>query len=1377
MSETKSFIGDDGIAQDYIYDDKTGLWVLKNPSSKEIKKEEETRLDLQTSNRNPEYNSYKEYVTLMDESDLEPSVSSDIERVVSGVVQGPFRLASDFIGSPIASMLDKEEEYAKAESAVFEAVTPEGAWNPTTNRIKDTETFIGGGLNLASYFVGGGIIYKTLGKYSKTKDLSTFKKGLISEQAVEQLIVNDPVSWNLATGFKDTPVLEYLAGDQEDNVLLNRAKMAAAHGVLATAIIKGGGAGVRGLKDAFKSSGFSKESVEYQSKKLFNKKVDDLTDVEVAEVTEAVLKAKRQKELQDPSKIVENTRKFLEDDAEGIAQIVNQNESFIHSIVNRVFTTRGFFSKRAKALQQESIHKQRQTIKKAENIVRRLKTFMDDRISKTGDESLISKVSDALSDEKYLTLKSAEQIKYLRDNYGFTIKIAKEVRDSRKLIDSLSQTLLDSNVGIEVLSKSISSNIGKYLTRSYRMYEDAGFKPDPSQVERAKEAIVKNKAGGVPLEDLKPEVLTRYVNEADIQMNNILSQGGKKSFTDYIASVRKINTELLTGRKDIDIEIRKAMGEITDPSEVILLTSKKLATATETNNFFRRFYELAGAAPKDTSKFSLAIKEARKQLEDSGTGGNFVTDLDGNVGKLIDDVDQQKKILGNTKLKEGQVLALFKDLSGKQTPSILNKNNYKTIAKDKELETLANRIYKKSGGTYSESKYIFDTQMDIPKLPNGLNDPKLQKRFNVQIQGTNSILDNKWTTPEVARALNNLEDTFIWGGQPLKNMTFFQYLGMAKGFNQKMRTVYDYTTQLRNGLGGIQFGLANGINPFNNGEMTFSLLKQEIANQATNKQFSNFYEKMLGLGVVNTSVRLGESRALLAIADETAPIRMFEKLSNVAKKYDKSGKVSSWGKIARDTPEDIYMATDDFFKMNAFVTELDWLKRANPKLAKTKKGLEELEKQAANKVKNTMPNYDRVPPAIKALREMPLGNFVAFPAEILRTSAHIMKTSLDEMLSGNAVMVDRGRRRFAGYVTTNLGWYAAGSESAHLLGWTDEEIKAHNTLQERPEYDQKSHDNLFSILKDDDGVSRIYAAKRQFIDSYYDISSIFTAAVNEVERGKLRGEDVDTIVTNAVMGGLKKLTRAYTSQAMFTEAISDIITAGLADDGTASSGKRIFDDKDIDTLIFSSLAHLAKSYSPGILLDAKKVTEAIFNVPDSKTGRPDNLKNIAIEFSTGINFSEHDPVDQFERHTKRYLRLSRLVKDPEVNYNLSSEDYANRYIKAAGDQYNLQQNFYRYILAMKDLEYSDSEINDLLKENGIKEPPTRETLINGIFTYKPINSESIEALYDEATDKDVKGSIEKNIYNMNIFQESLQHIDLHPVDEDSKIIQELLKKI
>ena len=56
-----------------------------------------------------------------------------------------------------------------------------------------------------------------------------------------------------------------------------------------------------------------------------------------------------------------------------------------------------------------------------------------------------------------------------------------------------------------------------------------------------------------------------------------------------------------------------------------------------------------------------------------------------------------------------------------------------------------------------------------------------------------------------------------------------------------------------------------------------------------------------------------------------------------------------------------------------------------------------LDNEAASIVRNNIPNYAYVGNAVKGLRKLPVGNFVSFPAEIIRTGVNIVERALDEI--------------------------------------------------------------------------------------------------------------------------------------------------------------------------------------------------------------------------------------------------------------------------------------------------------------------------------------------------------------------------------------------
>ena len=140
-------------------------------------------------------------------------------------------------------------------------------------------------------------------------------------------------------------------------------------------------------------------------------------------------------------------------------------------------------------------------------------------------------------------------------------------------------------------------------------------------------------------------------------------------------------------------------------------------------------------------------------------------------------------------------------------------------------------------------------------------------------------------------------------------------------------------------------------------------------------------------------------------------------------------------------------------EMMAFLSSQAHSRITDPEMGNLLTSLESqdlTEEQAANIVRNTMPNYDRVPKGVKALRQLPIGSFFSFPAEIIRTSANIARQSAKEMQSTNPLIRDRGLKRMAGFTVTTMGLGTIADMSAKLAGFNEEEQNAIAVLSETP---------------------------------------------------------------------------------------------------------------------------------------------------------------------------------------------------------------------------------------------------------------------------------------------------------------------------------------
>ena len=63
--------------------------------------------------------------------------------------------------------------------------------------------------------------------------------------------------------------------------------------------------------------------------------------------------------------------------------------------------------------------------------------------------------------------------------------------------------------------------------------------------------------------------------------------------------------------------------------------------------------------------------------------------------------------------------------------------------------------------------------------------------------------------------------------------------------------------------------------------------------------------------------------------------------------------------------------------------------------------MKQYDKRLPGTLEILVPTYSKVPPIIQAMRRTPFGNFVSFPAEMLRTTFNNLNISMREAASSN----------------------------------------------------------------------------------------------------------------------------------------------------------------------------------------------------------------------------------------------------------------------------------------------------------------------------------------------------------------------------------------
>ena len=157
----------------------------------------------------------------------------------------------------------------------------------------------------------------------------------------------------------------------------------------------------------------------------------------------------------------------------------------------------------------------------------------------------------------------------------------------------------------------------------------------------------------------------------------------------------------------------------------------------------------------------------------------------------------------------------------------------------------------------------------------------------------------------------------------------------------------------------------SGVNPFQ-------------GSRFNDKEFEKAYRELLELGVVNSQVQIGDVKNLLRDTGFGDKILEVDAVLNPLLSKLKNTRAYLQGK---------YVAEDDFWKITNYFVELTRRDEAY-RAAGIKKSVDEL-KEAADIVKNTVPNYAYVGDVVRTARLLPVGNFMSFPSEMIRTTTNI----------------------------------------------------------------------------------------------------------------------------------------------------------------------------------------------------------------------------------------------------------------------------------------------------------------------------------------------------------------------------------------------------
>jgi len=611
-----------------------------------------------------------------------------------------------------------------------------------------------------------------------------------------------------------------------------------------------------------------------------------------------------------------------------------------------------------------------------------------------------------------------------------------------------------------------------------------------------------------------------------------------------------------------------------------------------------------------------------------------------------------------------------------------------------------------------------------------------------------------------------------------------------KGLSQMSKTILAPFTHARNFISATAFAAANGHLPFGNIDDVKKAWNSLQAPVIGGRQNNAFYQELLELGVVNSNVQLKQ------VADLLEDVDFGQTLNKLDSDYGLGRFLKGLRKIKRGA-EDYYTAEDDFWKIFTYLGEKSKLDKAfrNSGLrdgmefidmngAKQIFNDQYLKKAAADMVKNNVPNYAFVSDFIKGLRQLPVGNFVAFPAEIIRTSSNIVETALKEInyktvINGRTVNPLRGRgiQRLTGMAATTavlpIGTVAAAQA---IYNVADDEIDAM-----RRYVADWSKNSVLVPFKDDDG--KLSYVDFSHLNAYDTVTRPIQTVLNAVNAGRA---DEDGLVDDFVLGmfeSTKELGSPFISESIWTAGLADIFVRG----GRTRDNRSLWNEKDaIGDKMFKSISHLVDTQMPLNWKQMQRIGLSLY--PVNSLGKFDergNQYDLGNELAgiAGLRRVEVDPTKSFNykiTNFKKGVRDSRNLFTSAVLKGgvVTPEQIVDAYINANRALYETNRELFLDMEAAKTLGMNEDELSTNMRGRG--ETRAFNFLNEGIFRPYTISNNVIPLFEKRANELKISNPYEKAADVIGRIREVLSEVslegDLFP-DIKNPLSSELLPNV
>jgi len=904
--------------------------------------------------------------------------------------------------------------------------------------------------------------------------------------------------------------------------------------------------------------------------------------------------------------------------------------------------------------------------------------------------------------------------------------------------DSGNQALYAFNLsgGAERFIKSKAREIEKYLDSIERKSYDLanGFlkrynqnTTSPAGERHMLEQVYEYLRGDLKLSKIEPE-LQELAKALKDEFTNI-----KRTFVDQLPEGSGLRAFL---ESNLDKYMRASFSVFTNPR--FAPTDQVMERATDFMvKIINANDDLIEAAVRGVpvTEQSQAIREfARKNVD------NIVA-----LGKRdgIDPIETLKKV--NREILRGDDTTVIQ--TGEELPKVIRELLGETTDLRASVMTTAGSLVTQSTNLKSfkefarhglENGYLFTSRAEA--LAAGITDP-LPIGSVPGLGGLQDLAFADKGGPIGLFASREMKNTIEGTGGMLDSLlqnSFYQSLIAYKAGVQTGKTVFSPATQTRN------FGSA-GFFPLNVGHIgggasvtdAFKIVMDDIFGAGRTVDEVDLIKRItrkIDLGVLDENIvaselsailqdiKGGKLKALGALSERVDSSKLFKTATRV---YAGGDNVWKWYghefymsqlKNAFKSFDDVRRYMKDFHNVEISNTNIF---RGNTKTLED--GIEEA---AAYLLRETYPTYSKVPEFVKAIRKLPIGNFVSFTSEILRTSFATSAIAMKHIASDNPVLREMGYRALSGQAIT-LGGVTAGVQGlAHAMtNVTPTQLDVYKEYF-APEYMKFS--SLIPVTNVEDGVFEVFdmsryhpydivtssarelfkVADRQFhnkriaeltetlrnIDPGSEESKNIRQQIANLSITSKMGQSLDTskITTNTLRQYLSAVGPLYNSITGTFFGIPIGAEAFIeAARGRTFDGSTIWKDTMPETEIFDrAMGHFFKTIEPGLFSSGRKLFRALRG-DVSGVGQPVEINtevfklmggsNVKVDILGSLDFKVGDFIGSF-----RDPKMGRRFYATDNYQSRGPDQLVNEYRKQNEDAFRAQYEFYKAAMAAID---------------------------------------------------------------------------------------------